>query len=256
VTDADDNRHFGAIAENYRTIRPAYPDALFDFLAACVDRHDLAWDCGTGSGQSAAALAKRFRRVRATDSDPRQLAAAIPAPNIHYALLPAETDAGLDGVVDLITCACAVHWFDLDHFYAQARRALRPGGVIAVWTYDWPWTGAPAVDSILRRLKDDVLGPWWGPESAHYFGRYENLPFPFAELPCPTFTVAIARTPDELLNFVGTWSAVTRYRARLGQDPLAVVREELAIAWRAQPPALPLRVPLHLRAGRRADAAS
>jgi SAM-dependent methyltransferase len=250
VTADADNRHFGAIAQSYRAIRPAYPDALFDFLAACVDRHDLSWDCGTGSGQSAAALATRFRRVRATDSDPRQLAAAIPAPNIDYALLPAEADAGLDGVVDLITCACAVHWFDLDAFYASARRALRPDGVIAVWTYDWPWTGAPAVDAILRRLKDDVLGPWWGPESVYYFGRYENLPFPFAEIPCPAFAIEIARTPDELLGFVGTWSAVTRYRARLGQDPLAPVRAELAAAWRAELSA-PVTAPLHMRVGRR-----
>jgi SAM-dependent methyltransferase len=250
VTADEDNRHFGAIAERYRAIRPAYPDALFDFLAACVDRRELAWDCGTGSGQSAAALAKRFRRVRATDADPRQLAAAIAASNIDYALLPAEADARLDSVVDLITCACAVHWLNLDAFYAGARRALRPGGVIAVWTYDWPWTGAPATDAILRRLKDDVLGPWWGPEAAYYFGRYENLPFPFAEISCPTFNVEIARTPDDLLGFVGTWSAVTRYRDRLGQDPLALVRAEFATAWRAELHA-PVTVPLHLRVGRR-----
>ena len=36
---------------------------------------------------------------------------------------------------DLVTVAQAIHWFDLEKFYAEAKRVLKPGGVIAAWTY-------------------------------------------------------------------------------------------------------------------------
>ena len=45
-------------------------------------------------------------------------------------------------------------------FFQDTRRALRPDGIIAAWTYDWPWTQIAAIDLILRRLKEDILGPF------------------------------------------------------------------------------------------------
>lgn len=250
MTDARDNRFFGHDAGAYRARRPEYPDALFDWLAQVAPGHEHAWDCGTGTGQAAQKLARYFRHVRATDADARLLAQAAGAPNIAYTLLPAEQTVDLDALVDLLTCACSAHWFDLDRFYAQARRALKPDGVIALWTYDWPWTTSPAVNAILEKLKTDILGAYWGPESVYYFARYKNLPFPFTEIATPEFYVEIAQTSDELLDFLGTWSASTKYRAATGDDPLAPVREELATAWLAEL-SEPVRIPLHLRVGRR-----
>ena len=52
--------HFSGHADAYAAARPHYPDALFDSLAALCARHDLAWDCATGNGQAAAALAPHF----------------------------------------------------------------------------------------------------------------------------------------------------------------------------------------------------
>ena len=244
-----DNRFFGQNAGAYQAARPDYPDALFDWLAHIAPARELAWDCGTGTGQAARKLAQAFKHVRATDADPRQLAQAAPAPNIAYAHFSAEDAIDLDAQVDLITCACSAHWFDLDHFYAQARKALKPAGVLALWTYDWPWTTSPAVDAILEKLKTQILGAYWGPESVYYFGRYKNLPFPFTEIEPPEFYVKVARTSDELLDFLDTWSAPAKYKNATGLDPLALVREELAVAWRAEMRA-PVRVPLHMRVGR------
>ena len=240
---------FGQDANAYLSFRPEYPDELFLWLRSLVESGALAWDCGTGSGQAALGLARHFRRVIATDLDPRQLAVAPARPNIDYHLAAAEADLGLRAEVDLIACACSIHWFDLERFYANAKRALKPRGVIVAWTYDWPYTNSKPVDAVLDRLKDEILGPFWDEASTYYFGRYKNLPFPFAPIACPRFFVAIAHSQDELGQFLGTWSALKKYREREKADALALIARELDLAWRLEPPVLPLRVPLHMRAG-------
>jgi ubiquinone/menaquinone biosynthesis C-methylase UbiE len=60
--------------------------------------------------------------------------------------------------VDLVTVASAIHWFDLDRFYAEVRRVVKPGGAIAAWTYYTPVFGSAAIDAIVQRLAQDVLG--------------------------------------------------------------------------------------------------
>jgi SAM-dependent methyltransferase len=240
---------FGQDPESYFAFRPQYPDELFVWLRSVVKSGELAWDCGTGSGQAAQGLAKHFERVLATDLDKRQLERAPARPNIHYRLAAAEADLGLRGEVDLIACACSIHWFDLARFYENAKRAMKPKGVIVVWTYDWPYTDSKPVDAALAKLKDVILRPFWDEASIYYFGRYENLPFPFTPIACPLFYAPIARSKDDLAKFLGTWSAFKRYQEREKADPLTAIAGELDEAWRLEPPALPIRVPLHMRAG-------
>lgn len=43
-----------------------------------------------------------------------------------------------DGSVDLVTVGMAVHWFQLDEFWAEVGRVLRPGGVLAIYGYNLP----------------------------------------------------------------------------------------------------------------------
>lgn len=245
--------YFGENAGEYRAFRPDYPAALFEWLAAAAPARGLAWDCGAGSGQAATGLARHFDRVLATERDPRQLAMAPRRPNIDYRLAAAEDDPGLEGTVDLIACACSLHWFDLPRFYANAARALKPGGVIAAWTYDWPWVGEAALDAVLERLKTEILGPFWGQNADYYFSGYRTLPFPFPERAAPAFETPIAESPDDLLRFLSTWSAVQKYREQRGADPLALVEKPLDAAWRQRPPSVPLCVPLHLRCGYKVD---
>lgn len=244
---------FGENAADYRAFRPDYPQELFLWLAGAAPSPGLAWDCGTGSGQAALGLSPHFRRVLATERDPRQLALAPKRPNIDYRLVAAEDDPGLEGAVDLIACACSLHWFDLQRFYAVARRALKPGGVLAAWTYDWPWTGRARLDAVLSDLKTGILGPYWGENAHYYFSGYRTLPLPFAERESPRFKTKIADSREDLLRFLSTWSAARRYKEQTGRDPLALVDKALEEAWRADPPALPIEVPLYLRCGYRDD---
>ena len=66
---ADDFKdHFSASADDYSLYRLDYPDSLFDHLSMTVPSTKRAWDCATGNGQAAIALANHFDQVIATDA--------------------------------------------------------------------------------------------------------------------------------------------------------------------------------------------
>lgn len=110
ATDFKD--HFSSHAGQYARSRPTYPAELFDFLVSLTNHHDLAWDCATGNGQAAVALAGRFARVIATDASAAQVANAAEHPNVTYLVATAEHSGLSHESVDLITVAQALHWFD------------------------------------------------------------------------------------------------------------------------------------------------
>jgi ubiquinone/menaquinone biosynthesis C-methylase UbiE len=118
--------HFSKQAADYVKFRPLYPRELFEYLGSVAPSRQLAWDCGTGNGQAAVGLATLFDRVIATDASEKQISNAQPNERVEYRLAPAETSGLESGTVDLIMVAQALHWFDLDRFYAEARRVLKP----------------------------------------------------------------------------------------------------------------------------------
>ena len=137
--------HFSARAADYASSRPRYPSALFAWLATIAPRRTLAWDCGTGNGQAATALARRFARVIATDASAEQIANAAPNPRVIYRVAASERSGLPGGCADVVTVAQALHWFDLPRFWDEARRVLRADGVVAAWCYGLA-TVDPAVD--------------------------------------------------------------------------------------------------------------
>ena len=49
--------HFSAVAADYASARPEYPDALFAWIASIAPSRDAVWDAGCGSGQASRGLA-------------------------------------------------------------------------------------------------------------------------------------------------------------------------------------------------------
>jgi SAM-dependent methyltransferase len=240
---------FSSVAREYANFRPGYPPALFTWLASLTTARDAAWDCGCGSGQASLALAGHFTRVHATDVAPEQIAAARPHPRVEYSVAPAERSGLAAESVDLVTVAQALHWFDVDAFYAEARRVSRPHGVIAVWTYPRPELADPALDRLFFAFYGDVVGPYWPPERRHVEANYQTLPFPFEELPHPPFALEFEWSLEQLAGYASSWSATARYRKATGNDPLPLLRESLAPCWPAGGTAR-VRMPIVLRAGR------
>ncbi len=241
--------HFSGHADLYRRHRPTYPPELFTWLAERCPGRATAWDCATGNGQAAVGLAAHFAFVAATDASLDQITRARRHPSVGYALASAERAPLADDSADLITVAQAVHWFDLDAFYAEARRVARPGAHLAVWTYSLARVDA-AVDAVVDWFYEDVVGPWWPPERRHVHERYGNLPFPFERVPTPDFDMRPRWTRADLAGQLSTWSSVNRYRKERGEDPLDLLEPRLAEAWPDADEVRGVSWPIYLHVGR------
>jgi ubiquinone/menaquinone biosynthesis C-methylase UbiE len=240
--------HFSSVAPKYAECRPSYPSALTVYLGTLVPSHQLAWDCGTGSGQAARILAEVFERVHATDPSDAQLRHALPHPRVEYRK-GVEAASGLpDESCDLVTAAQAAHWFDLPAFYREVDRVLRPRGVLAVWGYA-PIRVSPLIDPIVARFEHQDVGPYWPKGRELATNQYRDLPFPYRRLDTPAFTMERQWSCAEFLGYLGTWSAVDRYRAAEGKDPVADVAAKLEPLW--GPSTRLVAWPLHLLAGRK-----
>ncbi len=246
--------HFSRVAVAYAACRPRYPEELFDYLAGVVDRRSLAWDCGAGTGQATIALAGRFEAVIATDISASMLEQAPRHPRVRYRAVPAEASGLPAASVDLVAVAQALHWLDATAFYAEVARVLRPGGVLAVWSYASPRLESATLQRELGRFYEDVVGPYWPADRRHVEAGYRTLPFPFDELDPPGFAMEECWTLPQLLGYVGTWSATQRFRDVVGRDPVAQLERDLAPHWGTGSTRL-VRWPLTVRLGRSPAAA-
>lgn len=242
--------HFASVAADYARFRPVYPAALFAWLADLAPARTMAWDCAAGSGQASRDLADHFDQVIATDASAAQIAAAHPHHRVEYRVAPAEASGLSAGTVDLVTVAQALHWFDLDRFYAEVRRVLKPGGVLAVWSYGVLAVAGTAVDERVQTFYRDTVGPYWPPERQLVESGYRTLPFPFAELEAPAFHMETSWSLSELLGYVRSWSATGRFGVERGYDPVTALADELASLWGAPLEPRIVTWPLALRVGR------
>jgi SAM-dependent methyltransferase len=222
--------HFSAQAATYAKARPTYPAALFAELARLAPGRSLAWDAGTGNGQAAAALAVHFDRVVATEPSAAQLAQAMPHPQVIYHQSAETAPMLAEGSVDLVTVAQAAHWFDRPKFYAEVNRVLRPGGVVALWTYEL-CAISPEIDAAVARFYRGPIGPYWPPERRHTETGYREFEFPFAEQPFPTFAMEHLWTLAEFATYLRSWSAVNRFMKDQRSDPVMKLEQELAPLW-------------------------
>ncbi len=240
--------HFSTHAADYREFRPTYPAELFAFLASVAPARERVWDCGTGNGQAAVALAEHFERVFATDASAEQVNNAQTHPRVEYAVAPAEKCPLSDASVDLVTVTQALHWFDLDRFYAEVRRVCKLGGLLAVTCYYEPGVDEK-VNPVLRRW-EDFIRPYWTPERAWVDAGYRTIPFPFPELPVPSFELTLESFLAGFLGYLGTWSATKQFVKAHGSDPLERFVPEFASAWGDPATVRTVRWEFTLRLGR------
>lgn len=222
---------FGIDSSGYRAARPTYPRAVFAWLAQLAPSLDRAWDCATGNGQAAVALAEHFARVDATDASAEQLAHAAPHPRVHYAVAPADRSGLPDGAIDLVTIAQAMHWFADDAFFAEVARVARPGGVIAAIGYGFLRVG-DAIDRAVEQHVLDPVAPYWAPQARLLWNGYRDVRWPFTDVPdLPVFDMHHVWTLEQLIAYFKTWSAWKLYVEAHGADVEAQARTAIGAAW-------------------------
>lgn len=238
--------HFGGHGDAYAAARPTYPASLYAWVASQSPATRAVWDCGTGSGQAAVGLAAHFDEVVATDPSAGQLAHATPHPRVRYHQAPAEASGLTDASVDAVTVAEALHWFDHDAFYAEVRRVVRPGGLVACWGYRGHEV-CPGVDDLIDGFREAVE-PYWPPGRELLDAGYTTVPFPFEELAVPAFEMRQTWRADDLIAYLHTWSSVKRCVAAGQPDPVVAAAPALRAAW--GPGARDIVWPLLWRCGR------
>ncbi|KAI3436337.1 hypothetical protein D9Q98_002390 [Chlorella vulgaris] len=237
---------FDLQAAAYAIYRPVYPKHLYSSIMAfggeALACRGLALDVATGSGQVAVALSELFAAVVGCDSSEGQLSHAVRRPNIRYVLAPAEELPADPGSVDLVTCAQALHWFDVQRFYNEAGRVLKPAGVLAVWSYGLPVIESPlrnipyealaAANSLLEQLYSVTLGQYWDERRALVESGYQGLEpdgAVFTRVERQELTMQAELSVNAAVGYLSSWSAYAKFRRCNpdAEDPLVAFKRQL-----------------------------
>jgi SAM-dependent methyltransferase len=239
--------HFSETAPQYAAARPRYPVALFHFLAMLSPSTKQAWDCATGNGQAATMLADRFGAVLGTDPSQEMITSAQPHARVKYRV--AKYESGLrDESVGLVTVAQALHWCELDPFFAEARRVLVPNGLFAAWCYSNCRT-EPAIDEVFDHFYTVTIGSYWPPERKHVEDGYRAIALPIDEYAVPAFEMVEDWTLGEYLGYIRTWSGLQKYVAARGEEQVLAFYAAVAESWGNPRRPKRVRFPLHFRVG-------
>lgn len=200
------NREQGAnYAQHRRDYHPRLYQILFDYHQSTGGRLDLLLDVGCGPGTVVRTLAPRFARAVAVDPSEGMLEVARSLGGTSGSQEPIRFEVSTieevstrldppiaDGSVDMIIAATAAHWFDMNVFWPQAARLLRPGGTVALWCsghmmVDPTIPNGAALQAALDKFEvalDDYMVP--GNRMAR--SLYADLPLPWTlETPVPGF---------------------------------------------------------------------
>jgi len=126
-------RSFGSVAEAYDRGRPSYPREAAAWLVGTQPVTVL--ELGAGTGKLTEELVALGHDVHATDPDPEMLGLlGRHLPDVRTSVASAEDIPLPDRSVDVVACAQAFHWFDLDRALPEIARVLKPRGRLAlVW---------------------------------------------------------------------------------------------------------------------------
>lgn len=158
---------YGRHADDYASHRPGPPPSVYERLDAVRPLSGARiLDLATGPGTLALELVRRGASVVGVDVSEEQIATARRAAREHgfadrvrFEVGRAER-TGLDAdAFDLVTAGQCWHWFDGEAALAEARRVLRPGGVLAIVYYSYLAEHSP----VARDTEDLVLefNPSW-----------------------------------------------------------------------------------------------
>lgn len=120
-------------AARYAAGRPFFHPLFMARLSPLLSGRALGADVACGTGLSSVALAGVVEHVLAFDLSEAMLAHAAPHPHVTYARASAETLPLQGHTLDVLTVAQAFHWFDQGAFLAEARRVLKPDGLLFLY---------------------------------------------------------------------------------------------------------------------------
>jgi SAM-dependent methyltransferase len=161
---------FGEIAKQYDAARPSYPDEMFDIVMTYGALHagDRALEIGAGTGKATEKFIARGLHVHALEPS-AGMAAVLRTKNVEVEDATFEAMAPADPYA-LVYAAQSWHWVAGDDKYDRLARALRPGGVAALfWNQGRPHPEPFKTDNdaVYKRLwpENEVDRTTWPPDA-------------------------------------------------------------------------------------------
>ncbi|MEP3196502.1 MAG: class I SAM-dependent methyltransferase [Lentilitoribacter sp.] len=225
-----DNKHFEQGGANYALSRPTYPASLATELANLCELKSHAVDIGCGTGQLSVLLASEFDKVTAIDPSASQIENAQQNQRVKYGVHSAEDTQIEDASADLVVAAQAAHWFDLDKFYTEVKRIIRPKGILALISY-----GVPELEGAIGKRFDKFywkeIYHFWPEGRKHVERGYQDLNFPFEEFTLSPLAIERSWNRDQFLNYIDTWSAKQKAKEAGDLALFKAYSDELASVW-------------------------
>lgn len=161
---------FDTVADLYGEARAGYPAALFEDLAAHYGLSSMSsvLEVGCGAGQATGDLAARVGRVLALDPGPRLIQEArkrVQSSNVTFAVSRFEDFTPEPGAFDFLVSAQAWHWVEPSLGFPIAARALKPGGVLAIFGHVPLLPLEPHLSAFKQVYETHLPGVWGTPSS-------------------------------------------------------------------------------------------
>lgn len=233
----------------YSRTRPTYPAELYYWLSQQVIKTETVWDCACGTGQASIDLAAYFDQVEASDISESQIAEATPHRKVHYQVFPAEKTSYPDNHFDAVCIAHALHWLDLDAFWKEVKRVLKPGGIFVCWGYNWFKVGE-AEDLVITKHILPHLAPYWPSQSRLLWNQYKDIDFPFESIEAPAFQLTCHWSVSQMMDFIRSWSAAQLRIEKEGDEFLQQANDMIRAVWSEPSQKKEISLPFFVRAGR------
>jgi ubiquinone/menaquinone biosynthesis C-methylase UbiE len=223
--------YFSGHSKIYAAFRPVYPEELYQFIYKHLNHKNTAWDCATGNGQVAEYLSTDFKTIYATDVSQQQIDEAVQRRNIHYSVVRAEKTNFENAQFDLITVGQALHWFNREAFYKEAKRLLKPDGLIAAWGYA-NLNISQEIDERFDNFYNNTVGVYWDEARRLVEQKYKTISFPFKEIPAPEFQIKVEWNLERFAGYITSWSATQNFIKANGYNPVEKFIASLHDVWK------------------------
>jgi len=208
-------KDFSFASKTYNKFRPQYPDSLFEMIVQKMppSSKELAIDIGAGTGQATYPFSKYFKRVIGFDPSPGQLVqTTTDQNNVEFKQGTAEKIDLPNESVDLIVSAQAVHWFDLNKFFNECNRLLKPNGVLAIWGYAMGHLDNVEADNLLQNHFSVTLGPYWDAKRKIVDNHYREVVPNFGHVQRFNAEMSKKIDLDGFMGYLQTWSSWSDFK--------------------------------------------
>ena len=229
-------------ATAYSKFRPIYPKVLLEIISSYISRNggekDMAVDVGCGSGQSTFYLLDCFKQCIGVDISKAQIDEAqkkceeIGTKNVHF-LEGSATELPVESYsADVVTIAQAWHWIpDVDKFYSECKRVLKPGGCLAVYGYGNVRVKNDSCNYLVRDFYLNTLQDCWQKERHHIDNEYAEVVLPFSSTEQHDTEMSKTFSLGDFIGYVSSWSAYQQYcKLNPGNKVLEDLQQQLAEA--------------------------